>query len=324
MSEPYARVLSAVLAHPWALTDEYRAIVANVIARRIAGLGPDPVALEAAQNKRRESLPQPRRGGTLAVIPVHGVITPRADLMSEASGLVSLEHVAAQVREAAADSTVKTIVLDIDSPGGSVAGCTECAEAVLAAREQKPVVAIAHFTMASAAYWIGAAATEIVAGPSSQVGSIGVFAIHNDISKALEQIGVNRTYISAGKDKLVGKETAPLSERDQSLIQKSVDQTYDRFTADVGRGRKVPASQVRSAYGQGRTLSADEAIAEGMIDRVESFDDTLARLAPTAILTAQTDSPQLEASADAADLAWVAQMERDLIALDLASLGDIR
>ncbi len=322
MSEPYAHVTNFVLEHPWAVSRPMMSLIAGVLARRIAGLGPDPAALEAAANKRRETLPQARRGGTVAVVPVHGVIMPRADMMTEVSGLVSLEAVAAQVRDAAADSSIKTILLDIDSPGGSVSGCTECVDAILAARELKPVIAASHYTMASAAYWIGAAATEIVASPSSQVGSIGVYTMHNDISEALKQLGINRTYISAGKDKLIGKETEPLSERDASMLQKTVDEAYARFTADVGRGRKVPASKVREGYGQGRTVGAEEALSLGMVDRLESFDETMARLAPSAVLAAHAGAPAVVASVP--DHSWRLSTERALFDLELATLGDTR
>ena len=103
-------------------------------------------------------------------------------------------------------------MFDVDSPGGSVLGATEFARTLRAARDTKHLIAHAHYQMASAAYWIGACCHEIVASPSSMVGSIGVYSIHEDLSAALEQLGVKLTYISAGKYKVEGNDTQPLTE----------------------------------------------------------------------------------------------------------------
>lgn len=298
----YAHVLHFALSHPWALDEPYRQIVATALAHHLIGL-PNPDGLAAAdigRERRRESLPQPRKGGAVALIPIHGPIVPRGSMMTEVSGLASTEEIAAAVNEAVANPDIKQIVLDIDSPGGNVAGCTECVETILAARERKPIIAQAHYTMASAAYWIGAAATEIVASPSAKVGSIGVFAIHNDLSKALEQLGVKRTYIVEGKHKVIGKETEALSEADHAEIHAMVREAYDAFVGDVARARKVPVGDVRGGYGEGRTVSAKQALELGMIDRVATFNDTIARLtghSPASLAATAHDPTLLAASA---------------------------
>jgi capsid assembly protease len=279
----FAHVLHFALSHPWALDEPYRQIIANALAHHLLGI-PDPVALQAAadgRERRREQLPQPRKGGAVALIPIHGPIVPRASMMADVSGLTSTEQITASVREAVADPNIKQIILDIDSPGGSVAGCTECVEAILAARETKPIVAQAHFAMASAAYWIGSAATEIVASPSAQVGSIGV-------------------YIFEGKHKVIGKETEPLSEFDQKEIAAKVREYYDLFTADVARSRKVPIANVRNGYGEGRTVGAQQAQALGMVDRIATLEETVARLSPNGLIAAGTLIPEVTAE----EIAW--------------------
>lgn len=310
-------VLRFALSHPWAIERGALQVIAGVLARHIAGLEVDHHALNAAveQNKRRE-LPQPRKGGAVALIPIHGPIVPRATMMTEVSGLASTEGITAAVNDAIADPNIRQIVLDIDSPGGNVAGCTECVESILAAREQKPIVAQAHFSMGSAAYWIGSAATEIVASPSAQVGSIGVFAIHNDISEALKALGIKRTYISEGKYKLIGKETEALSDDDRAEIAGKVKEFYGTFVDDVARGRKVPASSVRNGYGEGRIVGASEALNLKMVDRVATLSETLARLSPGSAPTtiaAAVDTPELRA----ADFAWQNDAFRALQELNL-------
>lgn len=250
--------------------------VADVLARRIAGQTLTATELEAALTKR-DRLPQPSTGA-VAVIPVHGVIVPRGNMFSDVSGATSLDMLTAQLNAALGAEAVDTIVLDIDSPGGSCAGCTEFGRELLKARTKKPIVAVAQYTMASAAYWIASAATEIVASPSAYVGSVGVYTIHDDLSKALEELGIKRTYIAAGKYKVDGNETEPLSDSALEHMQSIVDAAYSRFIGDISRGRGVSKDDVKTKYGQGRILTADDALAAGMVDKIGTLEETIARL----------------------------------------------
>lgn len=250
--------------------------IADVLARRIAGQTLTAAELEAALTKR-DKLPQPTTGG-VALIPIHGVIIPRGTMFSEVSGATTVEALSSQLRAALAAEEVSTIVLDVDSPGGNAAGITEFAREIMRARTKKPVIAVAQYTMASAAYWLAAAATEIVASPSASVGSVGVYTIHDDLSKALAEFGVKRTYISAGKFKVDGNETEPLSDSALEFIQGRVDDTYSRFVTDIASGRGISKEIVKSDFGQGRTLSADDALAAKMIDSIATLDETIARL----------------------------------------------
>ena len=113
--------------------------------------------------------------------------------------------------------------------------------------------------------------------------------------------GVKRTYISEGKYKLVGKPTEALSEEDHSEIKAGVHEAYERFIADVSRGRKVSKTDVRNGYGEGRMVGATEALALGMVDRVATLSDTVARLSPgqAPAMAASTHTPQ---AADLLDL----------------------
>jgi ClpP class serine protease len=183
----YEHVLSFALEHPWALTDTMRGIVAGILTNRLLGHEASDADIQAALVNRK-NLPKPGRGG-VAVIPIYGVIAPRMNLMSDMSGGTTFEALTGQLREAMANDQVKTIVFDVDSPGGNAAGASEFAREVMQARTKKPIIAQAQYTMASAAYWPMAGATEIVAAPSAQVGSIGIYAMHNDISKALDDRG---------------------------------------------------------------------------------------------------------------------------------------
>lgn len=252
------------------------ATIADVLARRMSGHTLSEAELQAALTKR-DRLPQPTQGA-IAVIPVHGVIVPRGNMFDDVSGMTSVDTLRKALNEAMQTEGVETIILDVDSPGGSVAGVTEFAREVMRARTKKPIVAVAQYLMASAAYQIGAAATEVVASPSASVGSIGVYAIHDDLSKAMEEFGVKRTYIYAGKFKVDGNSTEALTETAREHMQARVNVSYERFIADVSRGRGVSIETVKKDFGQGRTLTADDALSAGMVDKIATLEETIARV----------------------------------------------
>jgi signal peptide peptidase SppA len=273
----HAHVLNFAIDHPWAITKPMLTVIANIIGRHVAGQKLTAEEIQAALVDR-QNLPQPA-GGAVAVIPIYGVIAPRMNLLSDFSGGTTFETLTGQLRTAMANKAIKTIVFDINSPGGSVAGATEFAREVMAARAKKTVIAQIQYTGASAAYWVAAAAGKIVAAPSALVGSIGVYTAHEDISAALEQLGVKRTYISAGKGKVDGNETEPLSPTALDRMTAMIDEAYTRFVGDVvkGRGKGNTAEKVRNEW-QAHLYGASEALALGLIDDIATLDDTIARV----------------------------------------------
>jgi signal peptide peptidase SppA len=326
----YAHLVGFALDHPWALTPGMLRIVATILGDRIAGIGPEQHALDAALAARKNDLPQPAKGG-VAIIPMYGVLSPRANMLSESSGGTSFERLSSQLREAAARSDVKTIVIDCDSPGGSCAGASEFAALLRDVRTRKPVIAQANHQMASAAYWVLANATKIHASPSAYVGSIGVFSIHNDLTEALGKVGVKRTFISAGKFKLEGVDGAPLTEEGHAARTEQVTRTYDRMVGDIAKGRGATAAAVRGGYGEGRIVDADKALELGMVDKLCTLDETLDRLLPAgasadlAALHQRDDTAQEPSPATAQDLAadasWQSRIARDLLEWSLSDLN---
>jgi signal peptide peptidase SppA len=232
-------------------------------------------------------------GGGIAVIPIYGVITQRGNMVDDVSGpgMVSTQIVTQMLRQAVADDAVSQILLDIDSPGGSVYGVSELGDAILSARAQKPVVAIANSLAASAAYWIGSQASEFYVTSGGEVGSIGVWQAHQDYSKAMDEAGVKTTLISAGKFKVEGNPYAPLDEEAQGFMQSRVDDYYAAFTKAVAKGRGVPITQVRDGMGQGRVLGADAALAQNMVDGIASFDQVLSKMHKDAASSAKSSPP---------------------------------
>jgi len=278
MPKSYDHVLSFVLDHPWAITDSMRVLIAGLLARRI--LGEEPDATELAAFVKRSNEPKPGRGG-VAVIPIQGTIAPHMNAFGSMSGGTDFDSLTAHLHAAVDDERVRTVVFDIDSPGGNVAGATEFAREVLAARSKKTIVAQANHLLASAAYWPMACCTEIVASPSSLVGAIGVVTMHTDISEALAKNGIKRDVIAAGKFKGESFDGGPLSEETRAHIKALVDGAYGQFVGDIVKGRGVKASDVRNGYGEGRLVRAADALELGMIDRVATLADTLGRYLPT-------------------------------------------
>lgn len=274
-STPIPHVLAWAIDHPWALTPDALRVVATVLARRANGIDvePRPAALSVS---RTEPEPKPAPG-SVAILPIHGVITPRGNMLSDISGAASFEAARSELDALVADPAVSTIVLDFDSPGGSVAGASEFAGAVRAARDQKRIIACAYHQCCSAAYWAASGATEIVATPSALVGSLGVYTVHEDLSKALEQEGISLTYVAEGKYKTDGNPAEPLSETALTRLRALVADPYSRMLADVAAGRGTSPEAVRAGYGEGATLTAAEALKAGLIDRVETFEETIAR-----------------------------------------------
>lgn len=276
-------LISEFLSTPWALMPERLNAMTAVLARWNLGIpaGQSTMAnIEAAKEARAARAASVPTQGGIAVLPLYGIVTQRGNMADDVSGpgSVSTQQFGSALTNLINDDSVGQILIDIDSPGGSVYGVSELADQIIAARTKKPIVAIANSLAASAAYWIGCSASEFYVTPGGEVGSIGVWQAHNDYSKALADEGVVTTLISAGKFKVEGNPYEPLDEEARAFIQSRVDDYYSAFTKAVAKGRGVPIDTVRNGMGQGRVLGADEALANKMVDGVATFDDVLSQM----------------------------------------------
>lgn len=269
---------------PWAVTPEIAALGAELLGsqgtaalRRIAEIHaavgtPDRAA--AGDGLRRTA-------GQVAVLPILGLLTHRGGMV-ESTRTTSTAAIAGAVRSLAADGAVSAIVLEVDSPGGEVAGTLEAGDAIREAGRSKPIVAAVNSHAGSAGYWLASQAGEILVTPSGQVGSIGVYWAHEEQSKALEAQGRKVTLISAGKFKAEGNPFEPLGDEARAARQATVDHFYGMFVKAVARGRGVGVETVRDGFGQGRMVVAQAAVEQGMADRVGTLDDAIRRAAALA------------------------------------------
>lgn len=281
-------VLQAFTETPWAILPHKLAILEEIVSRHVAGEKLDAEEVQAQIHGARR--PDDRRVSSVAVLPLFGTIFPRANLMTDVSGATSAERFGAQFAELVSDPEIGAIVIDVDSPGGQVNGVEELSRRIYEARGKKPIVAVANHTMASAAYWIGTAADEVVVTPSGEVGSIGVFSVHKDMSKALEQDGIKVSIISEGKYKTEGNPYEPLAEEARTAIQERVSESYDAFIRDVARNRGVKPAIVRNGFGEGRVVGARQAVELGMADRIGGLEETIQRLLITGAAAVQSAS----------------------------------
>lgn len=264
------RAFEAAAGQPWAIQEKYLTQILD-IAQRIHT--PDFEAVALAQSERTGNVMEMRDG--VAVINVVGPIFRYANMFTMISGATSIDEIAADFGSALADPQVKAILFNFDSPGGELAGTSELAGSIAAARGKKPIWAYVDDLAASGAYWIASATDKIIASDTSRLGSIGVIATVQD--EAEPQAGEPKTYrfissVSPDKRPDLG------SKEGQGRIQQVVDDLGQIFVSAVAQNRGVTNEHVMNEFGKGWLHVADKAVKAGMADEVGSFENTSARL----------------------------------------------
>lgn len=270
-----------VLTSPWAIEPSKLIEIQAIYSARLHG---DKIDIEAIEKRLGRPLANEARSYTIqdgvAVLPIEGVIAKKMNLMTQISGGTSTQLAAQALQDAINDPSVHSIILSIDSPGGTVDGTQALATAVLAARDSgKTIVTLANGCMCSAAYWIGSAAQAVyIADGTTTVGSIGVVTSHTDVSGAQAAQGLKTTEISAGKYKRIASNYAPLTADGKQSIQDQIDYTYSLFVDAVAKNRNVSANVVLRNMADGRVFMGKQAIAAGLVDGTVTMDALIARL----------------------------------------------
>lgn len=273
----YGHILMAMASEVWAMEPAKLLAMIDFMALQASGVKFTAEEIQA-RIAPQTTAAVARREGAVAIMPLRGVMANRASMLGDISGATSSEALQRALKSVRDDDGIKAVVLDVDSPGGSVQGTEELADTIASFKDRKPIIAQVNANCASAAYWVASAADEIVVTPTGWVGSIGVLTAHDDISAALEQEGIKRTLIASADYKTEASSIFPLSDEARAHMQGQVD-AYDRIFVDrVAAGRGVAASAVRDQFGKGRMVMAKLAVEAGMADRVATMDQTLARL----------------------------------------------
>jgi signal peptide peptidase SppA len=277
-----SKVIDVVNA-PWAITQTMLGTITDIYMSHLRGERGDIAALEASYGKTFDNKQENYQViNGVAALPVHGVMAKRMNMFQAISGGVSHEIVAADFRDAMANSKVKAIVLDVDSPGGTVDGTAELADIIYQARGEKPIIAVANGLMASAGYWVGSAADEVVlASPTTNIGGIGVVTQHVEYSKQDQANGITRTDIYAGEFKRLVSDAKALSTEGKDYIQAQVDYLYAVFLSTVAKHHGIDAEQVHTQMADGRIFIGEQGIEAGLATRIATLEQVIEDLATT-------------------------------------------
>lgn len=216
----------------------------------------------------------PRAGydtaGPVAIIEVSGTLVQKLGSLRGYSGLTGYDGIRQNLFAALDDPAVEAIVLDIDSPGGEVAGCFDLVDTIYGLRGTKPIWSILNESAYSAAYAIASATDYITVPRTGGTGSVGVICAHCDLSQALTAAGVKVTFITYGDRKADGHPEIPLSDEALARFQEDIDAMGELFCETVARNRNIAAATVRDL--QAATFMGEKGVALGLADEVAAPD----------------------------------------------------
>lgn len=264
------RILDIALNTMWAMEEEALTNLLSIAGRE------HTVDNEALAAYRAEALKRAERTAFrdgVAVMNIDGALFPKANLMTDMSGATSYDILRRDLQVALDESKVKAILLNIDSPGGAVNGCSELAEAIYQARGRKPIVAYVRGTMASAAAFVGSAADRIVVNDMAEVGSIGCMMT---LRKVEDPKGQTTFQFISSQSPL--KNPDPESEAGAKSYQDRVDAMAQVFVETIARNRGVDTETALKNFGKGGIFIGKDAVKAGLADAVGNFESVLAEL----------------------------------------------
>ncbi len=268
-------IISKVLREPWLITEQRHHAIMAVLEGKLGGefrTMQDYGDMEEDDSDRcdyREF--QLGNGGTLAVIPIHGIVGKHLSSLEMACGGCSLDTIQSQLKTVASSSRITRVLLDINSPGGTVVGTPETAALVAKVNQSKPVWAFTDSDCCSAAYWIASQASAVYTAESSEIGSVGVRMVLLDVTRELEMEGIKVNAIYSGKYKLLGASFKQLEADERDMLQAESDRIHGDFMDAIRSNRSVEQSAM-----QGQIYSGEEAVGVSMSDGVvEDLDEVI-------------------------------------------------
>ena len=213
----------------------------------------------------------------VAVIPIQGRIASADSSLGGIQPTVTPEGLADALGQAADDTGVQAVVLEINSPGGGVTASDEMHQSIVDFKENtgKPVIVSMGDSAASGGYYISAPADHIVANESTLTGSLGVVLPLLNYSEAGEKYGVTQNYVTSGEFKDIGSPWKELEPEEREILQTYVDQSYDDFVDVISSGRGIPEDRVRE-IADGRIYSGETAKELGLVDSFGGLDEAAA------------------------------------------------
>lgn len=247
----------------WAITED-GLLKAIAVLRDVLS---DPKRLEVLLTESPRDVPSILTvDGETARINIRGILTSPGSFYERLRIGTSYASIRKAVERAVEDPAIKRIVLSVNSPGGEATGAMDTADLIYSYRGKKPIVAETSGLMASGAYWVASSADEIHATRDADVGSIGVYLMHVDVSNFLEKEGINVTTFKAGKFKAAGSPYEKLTEEKRVYFQERVDRIYEDFVSAVARNRNMDPEAIKAT--EAKVFDGRQALELGLVDLV--------------------------------------------------------
>jgi len=262
------RAWNKATSEPWAITESSLQTILEIAERE----NEKPEAVAARLGKELQNTHTVTLRDGVAVIPVTGPLFRYANLFTAISGATSYEILAQDFTTALDNPDINAIILNIDSPGGEVNGCSELANMIFAARGKKPIIAYASGDAASGAYWIASAADQVVASETSGLGSIGVVAVYRGTKPDKNA----PTTIEIVSSQSPFKRLNPETDEGRAKLQARIDAMAEVFVNTLARNRGIEATQVLEQFGGGDILIGAHAVNAGLADRIGSLEKLIA------------------------------------------------
>lgn len=292
-----ARIIGSPLAvHPQKLTT-ILAVIGPRIGLALAGAQEEGEFIEVNFHDPEEDEEKQTQTGDVGVLLIEGSLVARGDWIGASSGLTSFEGIRKQLRGMLDDDSIGGIVLELDSFGGEVGGLFDLVDEIKAARELKPIFAVAAENAFSAAFALASAAEKLFVSRTAGVGSIGVVAVHTDRSGADRDEGVSFEFIKAGDKKVDGNSHEPLSDRARADIQSEVDKIFELLVETIGEHGRMTAQQARDT--QAGLFFGQDAVDAGLADQLGNVEDAVAAMTARLAKKSKTfgNMPRLQRSA---------------------------
>ena len=224
--------------------------------------------------------------GSIAIIPVRGLLVPEWSKDGPLWGVTGYNYIQAAVQEAHDASDINVTIMDVNSPGGFVSGVDDCVDLISDCSQReggKPIITFCQNILASAAYHIGSAGDEIISSPYCDIGSIGCFLVHMEVSQYMENVGFKPTIIYSGDKKVDGNPYEALSDRAREDLQADVDDIRQKFASNVARFRGLELQSVLDTEAGmypaqsmiGRTVAEEIGLIDGVMKSTDVLENTM-------------------------------------------------
>lgn len=278
----YTRIAHALYQEPWMVLPSTHESLRKGFEAYLKGELPEPIISEETFDTE-DIVPDGMTNG-IAVISIDGVIGKRLGMLEQCMGGVDVDNVKLQLKSAMADDSIRAICLDINSPGGSVTGVPELAAFIAECNKTKKIYSFVDNMAASAAYYLASQTEAIFTTETAELGSVGVYMVAVDESRAIEDAGIKVNAITNDEAtmKLAGASFKPLTTEERAMFKNGVQKTYDRFKSDVLSKRHIDAKYLNGEVFDGED-SVTYGFADGIVTEIEEVFELISQefLQPT-------------------------------------------